>query len=77
MHDTEPPGITGVIFAFLFMGAVLGFFLGVVIDRSYMTRIQWDELVKRGYAEEIETSLGKGYRWKDESRNEPKNTNDR
>lgn len=70
MHDTEPPGV-GVVFAFLFMGVVIGGFLGVVIDRSYITRIHWEELVSRGYAEEIDSSEGRVYRWKESNNVKP------
>jgi len=28
-----------------------------------MTDVHWKELVKRGYAEEVQSSAGVGYRW--------------
>lgn len=65
MIESEPPGGCMLVFSFLIVGALIGFFAGVVVDRSYMTKIQWDELVKRGYAEQIESSQGTVYRWKE------------
>ena len=64
MDDMEPIGVSG-LFALLLAGALFGFIIGVKIDRWYITDLHWKDLVRRGYAEEIESSAGKVYRWKE------------
>ena len=64
MDDMEPGGC-GAFFALSLVGFIIGFFTGVMCDRVYMREQHWKEIVSRGYAEEIETSAGKVYRWKE------------
>ncbi len=64
-YEDEPNGCV-LITMLLFIGAMIGFFTGVFIDRNYMKQLHWQELVRRGYAVEVESSAGKGYKWKEE-----------
>ncbi len=65
MDGSREPGLVQFCLMILIVSMVVGFFCGVFIDRYYMTKVHWRELVDRGYAEEIETSAGVGYRWRE------------
>lgn len=47
-----------------------GFLVGYVIawcrTEIVIEHNHWQELVRRGYAVEVESSAGKGYKWKEE-----------
>lgn len=43
----------------------IGFIFGSYIGKIKTEELHWQELVKRGYAVEVESSAGKGYKWKE------------
>jgi hypothetical protein len=65
MDGSREPGFSQLIVMVIMFVLIAGFFIGVLVDRHYMTYVHWKELVDRGYAEEIETSAGVGYRWRE------------
>ena len=57
--------VVGVLLLFLVFGFVFGFVFGSWAGKFKADQLHWMELVKRGYAVEIESSAGKGYKWKE------------
>jgi hypothetical protein len=57
------------IICFIFgIGFLFGYIIAWCRTETVMEYRHWQELVRRGYAVEVESSAGKGYKWKEEVR---------
>lgn len=57
--------MVSIIFA---TGFLVGYIIAWCRTETVMEYRHWQELVRRGYAVEVESSAGKGYKWKEEAK---------
>ena len=63
--DKESGLIFATVMFFAFVFGSFGFVIGSWAGQYKSDQLHWQELVKRGYAVEVESSAGKGYKWKE------------